>query len=126
MPSTGYIQIRAYESLAQLPLPEVSIAILAHDGTALALRLTDEDGKTEPIAIPTPDAEESLTPEGSRTPFAAIDLYAEKANFVSIKVEDVQLFPGVTTLQELEMIPLSELPDAYDRQEILETRRQNL
>ena len=41
MPATGYIQVHAYSSYAQLPLENVTIAVTATDGTAIALRLTE-------------------------------------------------------------------------------------
>ena len=45
MPSTGYIQVRAYTSTAQFPLKDVAITITASDGTAIAMRLTDRNGR---------------------------------------------------------------------------------
>ena len=68
MPSTGYIQVRAYTSTAQFPLKDVAITVTAVDGTALAMRLTDRNGLVDPIAIPVPDKAESQAPDpGSRT-----------------------------------------------------------
>ena len=54
MPSVGYLQVHAYTSYAQIPLEDVSIAVTASDGTAIALRLTDRSGQIRPIEIPAP------------------------------------------------------------------------
>ena len=55
MPATGYIQVHAYSSYAQLPLENVAIAVTSTDGTAIAMRLTDRSGQIAPIEIPVPD-----------------------------------------------------------------------
>ena len=55
MPSTGYIQLRAYTSTAHFPLKDVAITVTATDGTAIAMRLTDRNGLITPIEIPVPD-----------------------------------------------------------------------
>ena len=49
MPATGYIQVRAYTSIAQFPLEDVAISVTASDGTVIAMRLTDRNGRIDPI-----------------------------------------------------------------------------
>jgi len=126
LPSTGYIQVRAYESYAQLPLQDVSVAVTATDGTAIAMRLTDRSGKITPIPVPAPDLAESQTPGSPEAPFTAVNLYARKQGFEQIEVENLQVFAETVTLQDLVMIPLSELPDSWKEKEIFDTTRQNL
>ena len=53
-------------------------------------------------------------------------VYAYKTDFEQISARNVQVFPGVTTVQDLEMIPLSELPDAFDESMLFDTPPQNL
>ena len=52
MSSNGYITARAYMSYAQIPLEDVAVVVTAQDGTAIAMRLTNRSGLTEPIPIP--------------------------------------------------------------------------
>ena len=126
MPATGYIQVRAYTSTAQLPLEDVSIALTAADGTAIALRLTDRSGKIVPIEIPVPDRNESLSPDPGERPYALVNLYAHKRSFEQVESENLQVFAGITTVQNLEMIPRSELPGQWDQTVIFDTPPQNL
>ena len=42
------------------------------------------------------------------------------------EIENLQVFADTTTNQNLEMIPLSELPGRWDQTEIFDTPRQNL
>ena len=126
MNATGYIQVRAYTSFAQLPLEDVAIVITADDGTVLALRLTDSSGQIPPIPIPVPDLQDSLSPSPPERPFATVNLYAHRKGFEQIEAENLQVFANITTVQDLMMIPLSELPDNWDQTEIFTTPPQNL
>lgn len=126
MPSTGYIQVRAYASVARYPLEEVAIVVTGTDGTALAMRLTDRNGAIAPIAIPVPDRADSLTPEPPEIPFASVNLYAHLQGYEQIEAENLQVFADTITTQNLEMIPLAEFPDAFDQREVFITPPQNL
>ena len=125
MAATGYIQVRAYTSNAQIPLKDVAIAVTATDGTAIAMRLTDRSGLISPIEIPVPDLAESLSPNPGETPFAVVNLYARLKGYEQVESENLQVFANTTTIQNLEMIPLSELPNAWDQSVLIDTPPQN-
>ena len=124
--STGYIQVHAYASNAMLPLEDVAITVTATDGTAIAMRTTDRSGQIVPIEIPVPDLDAGQTPDTGTIPFTRVNLYARLKGYEQIENEDIQVFPDTTTIQDLEMIPISELPDQWDRREIFITPAQNL
>lgn len=126
LPDTGYIQVYAYTSQARIPLKDVAVTVTALDGTAIAMRITDRNGKIDPIAIPVPNLSESQTQNPEEPPFARVNLYARLKNFVQIENEDLQVFANTTTDQNLEMIPLSELPDSWGEKELFLTPPQNL
>lgn len=126
MPDTGYIQVHAYTSRARFPLADVAVAVTAPDGTALALRLTDRSGRIDPISIPVPDRSLSQSPDPGEMPFTQVNLFARGSGFEQIEIELLQVFAGTTTDQDLEMIPLAELPDRWDQTEIFDTPTQNL
>lgn len=124
--ATGYIQVRAYTSFAQLPLQDVAITITTQDGTALSMRLTDRNGRIAPIEIPVPDKAESLTPDPPERPYTAVNLFARKKGYEQVESENLQVFADTTTYQNLEMIPLSELPGSWDQTVVYDTPPQNL
>ena len=90
------------------------------------MRLTDRNGQIAPIEIPVPARSVSLSPGLSETPFTAVNLYARMKGYEQIEIENLQVFADTTTNQNLEMIPLSELPGKWNQTEIFETTRQNL
>ena len=126
LPETGYIQVHAYASNAQIPLENVSVSVTSADGTAIALRLTDRNGRIEPIPIPVPDRTDSLSPNPPERPFAIVNIIARLQDYEQIFVDDVQVFSGITTDQNLAMIPLSELPASRSKSETFITPPQNL
>ena len=126
MPATGYIQVNAYTGFARLPLEDVAITITATDGTAIALRLTDRSGQIVPVEIPVPDRADSLNPDPPEQPFALVNLYARKQGYEQVESENLQVFADTVTDQDLQMIPLSELPANWDQTVIYDTPPQNL
>lgn len=126
LPAVGYIQVRAYASIAQFPLQNVAITVTATDGTAIAMRLTNRNGQITPIEIPVPDKAESQSPDPGEVPFAVVNLYAHRQGYEQVESENLQIFADTTTIQNLEMIPLAELPLGWDQTVIFDTPPQNL
>lgn len=127
MSSIGYIQVHAYTSNAQIPLQDVAISITDSNGSAIALRLTNRSGQLDaPIAITVPDLSASQTPDTGIIPFAVVNLFAKQTNYEEIEANNIQIFADTVTTQNLEMIPLSELPEYWNQVEIFNTPKQNL
>jgi len=124
--STGYITVHAYTSFAQLPVQNVAISVTATDGTAIAMRTTDRNGQIRPIAIPVPDRSASLQPDSGEIPFTRVNLYARARGYEQAEYENLQVFAGTTTNQNVELIPLSELPGSWDQLAVFDTPPQNL
>jgi len=124
--ATGYITVNAFTSDARLPLPDVAVTVTATDGTAIAMRLTDRSGQIPPIPIPVPDLSESLTPDPPERPYALVNLYARLKGFEQIENENLQVFADTITDQDLQMIPLSELPGKWNQTAVFDTPPQNL
>lgn len=127
MSSTGYLQVRVYTSNAQIPLKDVAVTITDANNSAIAMRLTNKDGAFDtPIAIETPDISAGQQPNTGIFPYTRVNITVRAENFEEIDVENVQIFPDTQTDQELEMIPLSEFPKAWNKVEVFDTKTQNL
>lgn len=75
----------------------------------LSIQNTDSSGKTRTITIDAPALGESTSPgglPGPGAPFAQCDVWAEQPGYAMLQVENVQIFPGVETVQNMELIPL--------------------
>ena len=127
MSDIGYIQVHAYTSQAEIPLENVAIAITDSSDSAIALRLTNRSGILDvpiPISVPMPSAGQS--PDTGIIPYTRVNLYARISDYEQIEIEDLQIFPNTITVQNLEMIPLSEYPDSWNKKELFKTQPQNL
>ena len=119
--------MHAYTSKARIPLEGAAVTITRPDGSAIAMRLTNRSGTLEsPVEIQVPDRSASQTPNTGVIPFTDVNLYARLEDFETIEIENLQVFPGTLTVQDLAMIPLSELPDSWNKLEIFNTPPQNL
>lgn len=118
MSSQGTVIARVYTSDALLPLPNVPVTFtqIQPDGSRklLAIRLTNSSGMTAPLPVDTPDASESLSPGLMQKPYATVDISVEYPGYGGILAEGVQIFPGVETIQALQLLPLPNLPGEQD------------
>ena len=126
MPSTGYIQVYAFTSKARIPLRGVAVMITDRNNSAIAMGTTDQSGKYGPISLIVPDRSESLSPGSIEQPFVTVNIHARLENYEQIEAENVQVFADTVTIQNLEMIPLSELPQQWTKTELFDTPAQNL
>ena len=127
MPAKGYIQVSAYTSDAKIPLKDVAVAITDSNNTPMVLRLTNRNGQLDtPIQIEVPDLSASQSPGNGVIPYTTVNLYARTENYEEIEVKNVQIFANTLTVQDLKMIPLSELPEYWNQTEIFDTSKQNL
>ena len=123
----GYIQVHAFTGKARIPLQGVAVNITDLTGSAIAMRLTNRSGTLDaPVEISVPDISAGQTPDTGVLPFTDVNLYARLENFEAIEIENLQVFPGTLTIQDLSMIPLAELPNSWNKLEIFNTPPQNL
>ena len=122
--SSGPIRPRA-----QIPVTGATVAV-THPSAGgkhllVALRVTDESGHTQPVTLPTPPAAESEHP-GTAAPYTLCDLWVEHPDFQMLHMENVQIFSGVETLQDAELLPLPEFPEQRDMTRIVHLTSQPL
>lgn len=127
--SEGYFVAHVYTSNALIPIADATVIVTQKQagGTAklLAARTTDSSGLTAPITIPTPEVGKSLEPNQG-IPFALVDITVDHPDYLRISAENVQIFPGISTNQNFVLIPISALPESWDRTEDFNTPSQNL
>lgn len=113
MQATGTLSVRVFTSRAQIPLEGATVVVAAagEEGKRklLSIQNTDSSGLIEPVTIDAPPTGESTSPgglPGPGLPFALCDVWAEQPGYIMLRVENVQIFPGVETVQNMELTPL--------------------
>jgi len=108
--NTGTLTVWVTASRAQLPIEGATVAVTTagpDNRTLLSLQVTDESGWTSPITLESaPGGGMGLTP-GGPIPFADYALWVEHPNYEVARIERFQIFPGVDSVQEVSLIPLS-------------------
>lgn len=73
----------------------------------IAKENTDESGKTPIIRLPAPPSVLTESPENTVRPYAFYNILTEADGFISNINYNAAVFDGVTSLQNVDMIPLS-------------------
>lgn len=109
MPQTGSLVVRTFTSQAQLPVSGATVIISSRgeDGRhkVFAIQSTDESGSTKPFELAAPDEALGLSP-GQATPFASYSLVVEHPDYFLATFEQLQVFPGIETVQNIPLLPL--------------------
>lgn len=128
MAEYGTLAVRVYTGRAQIPIEDATVAITrkAPNGkySLLSVQITGESGEIVPVSIQAPDAQKSQAP-GRSIPFVTCDVWAEHPSYKLLLVEEVQIFAGIETLQEMELIPLPEHVAPRDAADELQIESQN-
>ena len=115
----GTLQFRVYASNAFLPIEGATVAVRTENTPPklLALRITDKSGTTDPVKINTPNRSDSQTPGNLTQPWTNVSVLVEHPRFERVTLTGVQVFPGVTTIQNIQMIPVLEFDTEYSGQQ---------
>ena len=111
MRQSGTLGVRVFASRAQLPVEGATVVITQkmRNGKCrvLSLQETDRNGAIKPVAVRTPDTEQSTGPNaGQGQPFARCDIWVEHEGYEVMLIEHAQIFPGQMSLQQVELNPL--------------------
>lgn len=110
MARSGTLQVRVYASQAEIPVTGAAVMVASRgtDGKyqLISLQETDDSGNIKPVKVDAPPASESTAPQQMEQPFAAVDVWVEHPGYEVMWLEDVQVFAGQTTQQQVELNPL--------------------
>lgn len=105
----GYLKVRVSASQGVTPIPDANITVyLIVDDTRYPFvsETTDVSGLTIPITLPAPDKQLSLDPRNPR-PYASYDLQVEHPGYERAEVNNIPIFDGVTSVQNVNMTAIS-------------------
>lgn len=106
----GTLTVRTYTASGALPVKNALIRITGadeHNRFVDFTLLTDEDGVTDVISLPTPDRSLSMGSGAPEVPYAVYDVEASADGYYTKRIRNVALFTGVNASQAINMIPIS-------------------
>ena len=113
MEENGYITVRAVTAGGALPVENAVVRIKDSAGALIGVFFTDRDGRTPKLRVLAPPRANSESPGASTPPFFNYNLDTDKEGFINVRNVDVPVYPGVTSIQSVELIPISEGSSGY-------------
>lgn len=103
----GFLTVFVTTARGSVPVPGAVVSITGKH-TENTVRFTDENGRTERIQLPAPDNANSENAD-REDPFYDYRVTVYKDGFYRHTVENVPVFPGITSLQSVDLIGLSDV-----------------
>ena len=103
---TGYIKVTVFAANQAIPVPGAKVTISKYSGTEPLLlieTITDENGNTPVISVPTPPKELSQQPYSTIPPYGLYNVVVSVENFRSVPIYNVMVFSGVISIQPVEL-----------------------
>lgn len=119
MSQNGSLIVVVTTARMAIPIKDAYVSIFKPKSKKLlGFRTTNAEGKTAVFETETPDEALSLSPQNGEntyeSPFAVFDVQIVHPMYQSILIEDVQVFSGQTSIQNADLIPLSEYANPKD------------
>ena len=105
--SVGYLTVNVSTARGAIPLEGATVNIRADEADSseiLYSLLSDRDGRTPKISLPTPPQSNSDSPGGA-TPFSTYNVDVFKDGYVPLYFHNVPVFPAVHSIQPAVMVP---------------------
>lgn len=114
--TTGRLVVNVRTADGSIPVPGAKVTVLSNgpgESQVLAVLNTDGSGSTPTITVETPERALSESP-GNTIGYTSLIILVEKEGFVSDQFTGAAVFPGITTVQPVNMIPLPEFAAGGD------------
>ena len=108
--SYGSLQVRTYTASGALPIVGAIVRIKGAEEANSYIQysvLTNNDGLTPLISLPTPSKEFSLSPTPGEAPYSVYDVEISAEGYYTKQIRNVPVFSGIKAILPIEMIPLT-------------------
>ena len=106
---SGTLAIRTYTAGGALPIAGSVVRIHGSNEENRFIEytlITDSDGITKIIALPSPDKAYSMAPGAKEAPYASYDVEVSSDGYYTKRISDVAIFSGIDSIVPISMIPL--------------------
>ncbi|MBE6806896.1 MAG: carboxypeptidase regulatory-like domain-containing protein [Ruminococcaceae bacterium] len=103
-PFVGYLRVFVFTGAKAEPLAETRVTVTRGD-TVFANTVTDRDGYTQVIPLPSVNPELTLTP-GNTTPYVTYDILVNADGFRPVRHENVPVYGNTYVTQPVSLLPV--------------------
>lgn len=112
----GTLRIRASSASGAIPIMGAIVRITGgEEGNRFVAKslITDNDGVTAKVKLPTPKRSYSLTPNEPESPYALYDVTVTADGYYTKRIVGVAIFSGIDAILPVNMIPISDIKNSY-------------
>ena len=106
----GYLKINVYGDSVANPVKNANITI-SKNGNIIFTTTTNENGQTEIIPLNTVNKSYSEEEQNEIRPYETYDVTVSSLGLTDTKIEGVQIFDGVTSIQDIYLTSIDENQD---------------
>ncbi|MBM6838265.1 spore cortex-lytic protein, partial [Clostridium saudiense] len=113
----GKLQFQLYFAQQAYPVSNANIFIIdSISGIPVfnGLLTVDSSGKSETIDLYTFDKELSQSPDPGVIPYTTYDAYIISDTFKNVLIKNIEIFPNITSIQPVSMLPKGRSIDEFD------------
>lgn len=103
----GYLKVNVYSGSIANPVKGATVTV-SQNGNEIIRKMTDEDGRTDTITLDTVDKSYSEQQQDVVRPYAVYDILVEALGLTKTKIEGVQIFDGITSIQNVYLTSIDE------------------
>ncbi|MBQ8414702.1 MAG: hypothetical protein IJX58_05630 [Clostridia bacterium] len=106
--SSGTLRVRAYTAGGALPVEGAVVRVMGagEDNRLVSFSsVTDVDGLSELMILPSPETKLSLSPNPAELPYTLYDLEISADGYFTKTIRGLTVFSGINSIQLVNMIP---------------------
>ena len=126
--SLGYLKVAVTTGRGALPIRGALVRVASSDENNPNLeqvRLTDESGNTPLFTLPAISGSSSMSPDNSN-PYTYYNVQVRAKGFYPIRFLNVPLYGGITSVQQVDLIPVAEGGDPNRFSTVVDGSPENL
>ena len=107
--NTGILTVQVYTADQALPVENANVVVTKASGSGeelVKVMKTNRSGKTEPLELSAPPAENSQSPDATGERFYKYNIRVDYPGYYSMENINVPIFAGQTAIQPFALIPL--------------------
>lgn len=112
MTDTGTLEIRLVKEGTSTPLADATV--IRSDTAGSEVLITDKSGRAI-FVIKTPPEAYSQTPRIKAKPYTSVDLRIILAGYLTLNIMGIQVFAGINSVQQIEMVPYNDQTDGFEK-----------
>ena len=101
----GTLLVEVKSADRQLPIANAAVTVTSQEDGAVTSLTTNANGQTERISVPAPELAASFDPSGAQRAFYRYIVAVTANGYSPVRVEGVQVFPGIGSILPVRMQP---------------------